>query len=57
MAYEGLKGLIQNCNKVVLILDTLEEERPLFRLKFNFRHVVKLHLEGLLLAECNYWKK
>jgi hypothetical protein len=32
-----LKGLIQNCNKVIVILDTLEEERPLYREEFNFR--------------------
>jgi mannosylglycoprotein endo-beta-mannosidase len=52
-----LKGLIQNCNKVIVILDTLEEERPLYREEFNFRQIVKLHLEDFLLAECNYWKK
>jgi chaperonin cofactor prefoldin len=26
-----LKSLIQNCNKVILLLDNLEEERPLYR--------------------------
>jgi hypothetical protein len=57
MSLARLKLLIQNCNKVLLILDTLEEERPLFRAEFNFRLIVKLHLEELLLAECNYWKK
>jgi hypothetical protein len=38
-------------------LDTLEEERPLYRTEFNFRRIVKLHLEDLLKAECGYWKK
>jgi mannosylglycoprotein endo-beta-mannosidase len=38
-------------------LDGLEEKRPLFRSEFNFRNVVKLHLDDLLLAECRYWKK
>jgi hypothetical protein len=57
MSLARLKRLIQNCNKVLLILDTLEEERPLYRAEFNFRQIVKLHLEELLLAECNYWKK
>jgi hypothetical protein len=52
-----LKGLIQNCNKVILLLDELEEKRPLFRPEFNFRNVVKLHLDDMLLAECKYWKK
>jgi hypothetical protein len=52
-----LKALIQNCNKVILLLDTLEEERPLSRPKFNFRNIVKLHLDELLKAECTYWHK
>jgi hypothetical protein len=52
-----LKTLIQNCNKVILLLDSLEEKRPLFRSEFNFRTIVKLHLEDLLIAECKYWKK
>jgi hypothetical protein len=45
-----LKGLIQNCNKVIMLLDTLEEKRPLFTVEFNFRLIVKLHLDDLLLA-------
>jgi hypothetical protein len=57
MSLSRLKELIQNCNKVLVVLDTLEEERPLYREEFNFRQIVKLHLEDLLLAECNYWKK
>jgi hypothetical protein len=52
-----LKGLIQNFNKVIPLLDTLEEKIPLYRTEFNFRKIVKLHLEDLLLAECNYWRK
>jgi hypothetical protein len=52
-----LKVLIQNCNKVIFLLDTLEEEMPLFRAEFNFRKVVKLHLDELMRAECGYWKK
>jgi mannosylglycoprotein endo-beta-mannosidase len=52
-----LKGLIQNCNKDILLLDELEEKCPLFCPEFNFRNVVKLHLDDLLLAECKYWKK
>jgi hypothetical protein len=52
-----LKGLIQNCNKVLMVLDALEEERPLFRPEWNFCKIVKLHLDELLSAECSYWKK
>jgi hypothetical protein len=52
-----LKGLIENCNKVILLLDELEEKRSLYRTEFNFRRIVKLHLEGLILAECKYWRK
>jgi mannosylglycoprotein endo-beta-mannosidase len=52
-----LKDLIQKCNSVILFLDTLEEQRSLYRVEFNFRAIVKSHLDELLLAECNYWKK
>jgi hypothetical protein len=52
-----LKLLIQNCNKVILALDSLEEHRPLYQAEFNFRKIVKIHLDDLLLAECNYWRK
>ena len=43
-----LKILIAKCNRVVLILDSLEELRPLFRQESNFRSIVKLHVEHLL---------
>ena len=52
-----LKAQIENCNKVVAFMDYLEEQRPLFLPEFNFRKIVKLHLEDLLLIECNYWRK
>jgi mannosylglycoprotein endo-beta-mannosidase len=52
-----LKGLIQNGNNVIMLLDTLEEKRPLFTMEFNFCLIVKLHLDDLLLAECTYWHK
>jgi hypothetical protein len=52
-----LKILVTNCNKVILSLNTLEEHRPLFRSRFNFWKIVKMHLDELLLAECNYWCK
>jgi hypothetical protein len=35
------------------MMDTLEEERPLFRAEFNFRNIVKNHLEDLMKAECS----
>jgi hypothetical protein len=38
-------------------MDSLEEKRPLYRTEFNFRRIVKQHLDDLLLAECNYWKR
>lgn len=52
-----LKLLIQKCNQVIFILDSFEDKRPLTTVEFNFRKIVKLHLEELLLAECNYWRK
>jgi hypothetical protein len=38
-------------------MDSLEERRPPFITEFNFRSIVKLHLEELLLIEGNYWRK
>jgi mannosylglycoprotein endo-beta-mannosidase len=52
-----IKYLIQNCNKVILYLDTLEENRPLYNPEYNFRNILRVHLDELLLAECNYWRK
>jgi hypothetical protein len=52
-----IKMLIQKCNKVILFLDNLEEYRPLFRYEFNFWKLAHAHLDDLLLAECNYWRK
>jgi hypothetical protein len=57
MSISKLKVLTQKCNRVILILDTLEENRNLFTSKFNFRSIVKQHLEELLLIGCNYWWK
>ena len=57
MNLSKLKICIQNCNKVILILDSLEEKRALFISEFNFRKIVKLHLEKLLAIECSYWRK
>jgi hypothetical protein len=54
MTLSKLKLLIQKCNKVILIMDNLEEKRPLFLPEFNFRTIVKIHLEDLMLIECNY---
>jgi hypothetical protein len=48
-----IKGLIQNCNKVILVLHTLEEQRPFYRSEFNFKKVFQLHLEDPLKDECN----
>jgi hypothetical protein len=52
-----IKLLIQNCNKVIAILDLFKEEGPLFRSEFNFCQIVREHLDELLKAECNYWRK
>lgn len=52
-----LKEIMQTCNEVILILDTLEEKRALYTVEFNFSKIVKLHLDELLLVECNYWRK
>ncbi|XP_071677274.1 uncharacterized protein [Lolium perenne] len=52
-----LKVLIEKCNQAIFILDSIEDKRPLSVPEFNFRQLVKLHLEDLLLAQCMYWRK
>src|SRR3954465_7549145 len=44
----NLKLLVEKCNRVVFILDCLEEIRPLTIPESNFRNIVKLHHEKLL---------
>jgi hypothetical protein len=51
-----LKLLIEKCNKVIFILDEIEETRQLSRAEFNFRNIVKVHLKGLLSTQSVYWK-
>jgi hypothetical protein len=38
-------------------MDSMVDKRTLSIPEFNFRQLVKIHLEELLLAECNYWRK
>lgn len=42
---------------MILYFDGLEEIRPLIRPEFNFRRVVKLHLEDILHWQFVYWKQ
>ena len=52
-----VKALISDCNKVILYFDGLEEIRPLSRPEYNFRRIVKLHLEDILHWQFVYWKQ
>ena len=52
-----VKALISNCNKVILYFDELEEIRPLSWPEFNFRRIVKLHLQDILHWQYVYWKQ
>jgi len=53
----NLSCLIKNCNSTLEILDTLEEQRPLFLQEFNFRKILKNHILKLLKHQKDYWKK
>ena len=52
-----VKALIADCNKVIIFLDNIEEFRPLSWPEFNFRKIVKLHLEDILHWQFIYWKQ
>jgi hypothetical protein len=43
-----LGKLIYNCNWVLLLVDGLEDQRPLSNLEKAFRSLVKAHLASLL---------
>src|SRR3954469_13290858 len=57
MSLSTTKALIADCNKVILYFDGLEELRSLSRPEFNFRRIVKLHLEDILHWQYVYWKQ
>ena len=46
--------LIYNCNWVLLLLDGLEDQRPLLELETSFRRLVKSHLANLLESKRIY---
>ena len=52
-----LKICIENCNRVQLELDNLEDQRLLFTPEKNFRKIIKQHLLKLLDFQQQYWKK
>jgi hypothetical protein len=53
----NMKLLIENCNKVILYLDTIEDFRQLFNTEWNFRRIVKNQLGNLLKQQNMYWKQ
>lgn len=50
----NVKLLIDNCNKVILYLDTVEEFRPLYNPEWNLRSLVKVKLGNLLKQQTQY---
>ena len=50
-------NLIKECNSVLLILDKLEEQRPLYTQEKNFRAILKRHILTLLKYQNEYWRK
>ena len=52
-----LKLLIENCNRILLQIDNLEDLRQLYIPEANFRKILKAHLLRLLKYQNEYWKK
>ena len=52
-----LKLLIENCNRILLQIDNLEDLRQLYIPEANFRKILKAHLLRLLKYQSAYWKK
>jgi hypothetical protein len=57
MGLSKLKQLIKQCNSMLSILDKLEENRPHYPPKFNFRKILKKHILKLLQNQKEYWRK
>lgn len=53
----NLNMLIYNYNWVVLLMDGLEDQRPLSILESVFRGMVKTHQASLLESKRTYWKQ
>ena len=53
----GIKTLLLKSNRVVFVLDCLEELKPLTGPEFIIRKILKLHIEKLLHWQSLYWKK
>lgn len=53
----NLKLIIDNCNKVILYLDTVENLRRLFSPEWNMRLIIKKQLGSLLSQQTQYWKQ
>lgn len=52
-----LKKIIHNCSWVLEILDALEDQRSLSIIERNFRKLVKIHMQQMLVAKWIYWKQ
>lgn len=53
----NIRLLIDNCNRVIKYLDTVEEFRSLYNPEWNLRNIVKQQLSKLLKQQAQYWKQ
>ncbi|KAG2656100.1 hypothetical protein PVAP13_1KG055054 [Panicum virgatum] len=53
----NFKIKIQNCNRVLEVLDKLEENRRLYLHEANFRNILKIHVSRLIRYKNTYWKQ
>lgn len=51
-----LTNLIKKCNDILLIMDKLEEQRPLATQEANFRKIIKNQIARLLKYKNKYWR-
>ena len=55
--FQNVNKLLHNCDWVLLLLDGLEEHRPLSSLESCFRKLIKGHIAKLLESIRSYWKQ
>lgn len=56
-SFSNITKLLHNSNWVLLLLDGLEEQRPLSRLESTLRTLVKKHIENLLEQKRIFWRQ
>jgi hypothetical protein len=48
---------LKQCNEILMVIDKLEENIPLYGVEANFRNILKKHIPQILQNQKDYWRK